>query len=482
MTNGTAGEIAEGVKAQSSVIDRPDPPSSRAPVPTYDYASQIFMLFGQGDSDFPGFLTRGKGREIALRNFITQEPIFCSALGIICYRNAGFSWKIDGPPRTAARVQEIFDTANEGEGWHDLVIKTSIDLYSQDDGAFWEIVRREDKPNSPVVTINHLDSQRCFHTGAPEAPVIYVDRMGTPHLLKKHNVITFSEMPVPIEGFYGRQYSALTRLLRGVQTMRNIGIYNFEKTAGRNYKAIHLVKGITSQQITDAIVQAKAQADAAGTMRFMNPVVAGSIDPTADVGHDTIEMVGMPEGWKEEEAHKIYINLISMAFASDYQEFAPLPGGGLGTGNQSEILHLKNRGKGPGLFMKLISHAINFRILPENLEFFWSEQDLEAEKSDAEVRAIRAQTRATRIQSGEIIPAVARQIANDEGDMGQEFIAMMGEEDLTENVSVLDDTQATAQSQDLGKPIVVPRPDPDRTAARQPNPTAARPRQPQRNP
>jgi hypothetical protein len=461
-----------------SVIERPDPPSSRSPVPS-NAASQLYWFVNNYADDVTPWGVNVKARDKQLRNFIMQENIFASALGIICNRNAGFSWKLDGPLRTTGLLQTVFDTANMGEGWHSLIIKTSVDFYTQDNGAFWEIVRLENNSQGTIIGINHLDSAQCYHTGNPEFPVIYMDKMGKAHLLPWFSVVVLSELPTPIETLYGQQYSALSRLLRSAQTHKNMAIFDNEKTAGRNTKAIHLVKGVTTQQITDAMSQVRSEADASGLMRFMNPVVVGTMDPTADVGHDTINLVAKPDDFDAETAFKHYINLISMAFASDYQEFAPLPGGGLGTGNQSEILHLKNRGKGPGIFMKCISHAVNFRVLPKNIHFFFDEQDLEAEKSDAEVRAIRAQTRATRIQSGEITPQIARQIANDEGDLFEEYLTALDEEDLVQDTLLADDVKPDQLEREI-TPNVVRRPDPDRTTARQPNPTASRPREPQR--
>lgn len=476
--NGAGEKALKDVEARS-VIDRPDAPNSRSPVPGYDAGSIIWFVGSYAD-EMIQWGQNVKQRDKQLRNFILQENLFATALGIICNRNAGFSWKLDGPARTANILQDVFDLANFGEGWHDLIVKTSIDLYTQDNGAFWEIVR---DARGALIGINHLDSANCYHTGNPEFPVIYVDRMGKAHLLARNEVITLAEMPAPIERLYGQQYCALSRMLRSVQTRKNIAIFDNEKTGGRNTKAIHLVQGATTQQIRDAMNQVRAEADAAGLLRYMNPVIVGSIDPTASVGHDTIELVSRPDNYDEEKAFIQYMNLIAMAFASDYQEFAPLPGGTLGTGNQSEILHLKNRGKGPGYFMKIITHALNMRVLPQNVHFFFDEQDLEAEKSDAEVRAIRAQTRATRIQSLEITPEIARQIANDEGDLHWEYLQALGEQDLVNDTPLLADDVPPEILQREIAPNVVRRADADRRTARQPNPTASRPRQPQlRNP
>lgn len=152
--------------------------------------------------------------------------------------------------------------------------------------------------------------------------------------------------------------------------------------------------------------------------------------------------------------------MLAMAFLTDYQEFSPLPGGNLGTSTQSEILHLKNRGKGAGLFRKLITRAINYEIFPRNVEFGFSDPDYEAETAEAEVKKIRAQTRQIRITSTEITPEVARQLANDEGDLRQEYMALMGEVDSTDNLQVDDsspaETQIDEQVQVSNRPVTKP--------------------------
>lgn len=473
--NGNGTKALDPEAIARSVIEQPPRPSASNPVPSYDVTSQVFWLLGQYADDITSWGKGYKQRDAQLRAFITQENIFASALGIICSRNSGFSWTLDGPFKTVARVQEILE-----ENWHDRMVKTSIDLYTQDNGAFWEIVREErGNPASPVIAINHLDAARCWHTGNRFAPVIYMDRDANYHLLEWYEVIEFAEMPAAVEGLYGLQYCALTRLLRKAQTTRNMDIFDYEKTGGRNTRAIHMVKGITSQQLTDAINEAKAAADGQGLMRYMNPVVVGTLDPKADVGHDTIELTSMPSDYKPDEWFKQYINLIAMAFESDYQEFAPLPGGGLGTGAQSEMLHLKSRGKGPGTFMRLITNAINFRVLPAGgrVRFLFNEQDLEAEKSDAEVRNIRAQTRAIRIQSMEITPQVARQIAQDEGDLREEYLKMMAEDNLTPDTMVDDNSPADTQNRPVSTQQVINPPQQTQISSTQkPTPNAIRPK------
>lgn len=423
---------------EHSVIDRPKAPSGTSPAPSYGFDSTLFYFIATAlDEIEPWGTPRFKLRDRQLRNYVTQEPIFASALGIICSRNAGFRWKLDGPRRTVSALQYKLETVEVGRGWQSLITKTVIDLSTQDTGSFWEIIRQErGNPESPFETINHLDAARCWHTGDPEEPVIYLDRRGKYHKLRWYEVIQFSEMASPVETFWGLQYSALTRMLTKWRVRHNMDIYDDEKSSGRNPLSINLLKGITTQQLDDAINRAQAMADNRGMRRHMTPINVGALDPTSDVGHDTIDLKGVPEGFEREQDFKEYINLIAMAFESDYQEFAPLPGGGLGTGAQSEMLHLKSRGKGPATFMKLITYAINFLLMPQNVRFFFDEEDLEAERGKAQVQAIRAQTRAVRIASGEITTEVARQIAQDVGDLDYDYLQLMWEQDVTADVVI----------------------------------------------
>lgn len=456
--DGVRAAVDERVINNSVIEGMPRPTPGSGPVPSFD--SSIFWFVGQfADSMLPWNGRTIKLRDQQLRNFILEEPIFASALGIICSRNSGFSWKLDGPERIVSRYQDILDNADQGEGWHSLMVKTTIDLSTQDNGAFWEIQRLDNSDErSPVTAINHLDAARCWHTGNKYAPVIYLDRLGRHHLLYWWQVVKFNEMPSTVEGFFGIQYCSLSRMLKGVQIRKNDLTLDYENSAGMNARKIHLVKGITSQQLTDAIARSRAQSTSQGLTRFMNPVVVGQIDPTADVGSETIDLASKSyESAQMDQEFGQYINLIAMAFETDYQEFAPLPGAKLGTGSQSEMLHLKSRGKGPGTYMKLITHALNFLVLPRNLRFYFDEQDLEAQKTVAEVAAIRAQTRATQINSGEITTETARQMAADDGDLKYEYIALMGEEDITPNVAVNDDSPSAVQAKNLsgikpGKP------------------------------
>ncbi len=107
-----------------------------------------------------------KIRDMQLRQFWLLEPTLASALYTIAIRDASFSWTVKGDaPLTVKATQDLLHNANLGKGWLDFAQKWRLDFLTQDNGAFFEVIRQSDRPDSPVMGINHLDSGRCRRTG-----------------------------------------------------------------------------------------------------------------------------------------------------------------------------------------------------------------------------------------------------------------------------------------------------------------------------
>jgi hypothetical protein len=86
--------------------------------------------------------------------------------------------------------------------------------------------------------------------------------------------------------------------------------------------------------------------------------------------------------------------------------------------------------------MGLMARALNTYALPRNVEFVYEEQDLEAEKEEADIRKVRVETRKLMVESGEITPEEARQMAVDAGDIPEDIFEASGSVDITEDVEV----------------------------------------------
>jgi hypothetical protein len=427
-------------------------------------------------------------RDAYLRTFWQSEPFLASAIYSLCARNAGFRWDAVGPPQPVEHVKQVLQTAEFGEGWQELMLKVSMDLYTQDPGGFMEIIRParaeiegkvypamarrnslsrdvewhavmdvfgttkqvqpEQVSQSPTdwpIGICHLDAARCIRTGDPDTPVIYKDIYGGQHEMTAWQVISISDMPSPIEEMHGVGFCLVSRLLRHAQTIRDYAIYRSEKISGRFARAVHITN-VDAKLITDAINEANAYSDERGLVRYSQPIITNTLNPDGRPYNVTIPLAELPENWSEDEAMRWYIALVAIAAGEHYSFFAPMPGRRLGSAREVEVQERQARGKSSRLFMEAITAKLqNSGLFPPGVVFTFKEKDEEEKAAKEEGAFKRAQTRRERIDSGEITPQVARQIASDDGDLKSEYLELMGEHDITPGEEVAGDDAAVAR-------------------------------------
>lgn len=370
-------------------------------------------------------------RDKELREFWITENTLAGAIFAVSSRNAAYSWELKGEAaKTKSAVEWMLHNALAGQtrGWNQFMLKFSVDLYTQDNGAFIETIRSEPDPRAPVIGIGHLDAGRCTRTGNPFYPVLYTDRKGKLHKMPWWSIIPFSELPSPDETMNDVGICAVTRVLRAAQVLKNLATYKNEKVSGRFYKAIHFVGGVSKGDIRDIMDRGQEDADNSGLIRYIMPQIVASLDPEKPVSVATIDLAGLPDNFDLDVELKWYITQLALGFGEDYQTFAPLPGGNLGTSTQSEVLHRKSRGKGPALFIQTIENAFKwYGIVPRNVEFKFVVADPAADKEAAEVSLTYARARQLMIQDGELPPAQARKLAVQQRSIPPEIMAEIPE-------------------------------------------------------
>ena len=403
--------------------------------PAHGSGESVILRLASAADGFPSWGQNWVRRDAALRAFLPTEPILEGAFFSTVARYAALGWRLQGPQRMVGMTRGLLHAAEFGQGWLPLILKTTQDIYGTDNGGFIEVVR--ETPNEPPQGLNHLDSGRCYRTGRDEEPVHYIDIKGEEHALKWFQVIPLCEFPSPIETANGAGVCAVSRVLKAAQLMRDIYTYKKQKISGRNIPAIHLVGGVSAKAVKDAMVEHETVQDNLGNTVYSEPVVIAGYSPEASVSKATIEIASLPDGFDEEVAMRMYLIIIANAFGIDFQDLAPLPGGNLGSGHQSQILDRKSKVKGPALFMQMMEHAMNFHgVLPLTVTFAYGEQDTVADSELASLAKIRAEERKIRIDSLEITPQIAAQRALDVGDLTPEEFAFMGFTDLTGGVTL----------------------------------------------
>lgn len=373
-------------------------------------------------------------RDAALRNFLPTEPILETAYYSTIARYAALSWHVEGPERMARMSWDFLHNAHFGQGWLSYALRLTQDLYSTDNGAFIEIAK--ERENDPPGGINHLDSSRCMRTDNDDEPVIYRDLAGQDHRLKWFQVVPLAEFPSPMESARGAQVCAISRVLRAAQVMRDINTYKHQKISGRNVPSIWLVGGVTANAVKTAMAKHFEEQEAKGNNVYTEGAIIPGYSPDAAVSAVEIKLASLPDGFDEEVAMRMYLIIVANAFGLDYQDLAPMPGGNLGSGHQSQILDRKSKEKGPRLYMQLIARAHNANgILPRTVTYGYGEQDVVQDTEMAKLALVRAQERKIRVaDTMEMTPEIAAQRALDAGDLTPEEFAAMGYTDLTGGV------------------------------------------------
>ena len=424
-------------------------------------------------------------RDQYLDKFWPQEPFLSGAIFSVASRNASFRWEVTGPHRQATWAQQLLSQSDFGRGWQSLMMKLTVDILCQDNGAFLEIIRPSraklfssgsvydavraphpetgsptwfpynrhsgkflrhlqhgkdfsitDSPLDLPVGLAHLDSQKCTRTDDPSRPIFYVDDHGRRHLLSSHQVAPLAEMPSPRKKYRGYQHCAVTRALRLAQIIRDMLIYKHEKISGRFARAIHLTN-IDADAIQDAVNQAEQAADNKGLIRYSQPIVAATLDPNARPGIETIELASLPDGFNEESSLRWYVAGLALDLGVDYGFLAPLPGNRLGTGTQAETAERQAKGKSSRLFINLMEHTINWSgILPTCTTFRFNTPDPYEESERDRALGRRARSLSILIKAGVITPEVAAQIAADTGDLDPQYLSQMQLADLTPIVTL----------------------------------------------
>ena len=414
----------------------------------------LTLWLAHAADEIPAWGTQPKERDIKLREFYKLEPMLAGAIFGTVSRYSTFEWKLVGPERQCNAVHRMLHNCEHGRGFLQFLVPVVKDYLTQDNMAWIEIVREDDSPISPVVQLNHLDAGRCWPTGRWEEPCIYQDLTGGLHTLKYYQVARLGEYPSPDERMRGYQECAVSRILMYAQKQRDITTYEREKFGGRNPATVHFVGGITKNRVDDTLKILQNQADNMGQLHYMLPPIITAVDQNAHISHEQVDLKGVPEGYDKAQDWKEYIVVLALGIGIDPQDIAPLPGGNLGSAQQSKVLEGKGQGKGPKLFMTNMMHMMNMHgILPKTVTYEYQDQDPAANEQATMMKWRRFQMyrlmAGTQTQEAILSPELIRQLMRDNGDLKQEYLDSLHEPDLTPLAEVMADDKTKSLWQRL---------------------------------
>lgn len=430
-------------------------------------ARQTYMWFGSFllptplislPPDPPLYYSRAG--DSVLLSTVASEDKWANAIAIAATKCASLEYDIEGDvPLRRNRTHEILTAVDGMQGWGQFIAKQMQDFLCTNNGEFVEVVRASKAVGSRVVGLLHLDSTRCYRTGDPEIPVIYMDRLGRLHELRAHQVIAIADMPTPRLTFNGVGFCAAQRVYRTIYRMAAIEQYVAEKVTGRRPLKVTLINGLTQKQLEQIFTSADQDASAKGLTSYMGAAVS-AVPTDEDISSVEIELSGLPDGFDLEKerlnANLTYANTIGL----DIQDLQPgAIGGALGSSTQSQVLNDKAKGKGLSYWRKAFTEQLNLKVLPDATVFMFIEKDYRDEMAKADAAIARQSVRSQMISDGLISPDQARQMAVDDGDLPRAFI----NEDTTPAGSIASDEKPTdnAQGADVETPATQDQPQPD---------------------
>jgi len=322
-----------------------------------------------------------------------ENSMFRDAIAGLTKRLQSLPYEIKAPDKYGDQWDNFIRYTNF-KNWAAFLSKLITSYSIFDTGAFIEIIAPGDPMTAPTgaaTGIAILDTRRCYLTGDPMYPVVYVSADGNQHLMHRSRVIQFVDMEDENEDLPGWGDSALSRCITPI--FREILMAQYERASLDDMPApgFVLAKNLTEKQFNKQIAAMKEKRendqDMLGRLVFF-------------FGADTSQMADLEfvqfqrefTGFDPDKLASMNAKYMAAGVGVDIQDFWELSGAGIGTATQSQVLAEKSKGRALGRLIKGIERTIN-DVFPDDVEFAFKYRN---EEEDLE-RAQTAQAWATTI-------------------------------------------------------------------------------------
>jgi hypothetical protein len=397
-------------------------------------------------------------RDRFLWETMIRSDVLSSAVNITSARLFSVPFQIVPRDNTNRREREVafWSTALLQHSWSTETFRFIVDWQTQDNGAFMEILGGG-TPAGPIeptlvpgtntylygLGLRHLDSQMATRTGDPTYPVRYKakDERGRMKEYKLHTsrVLFTSQMESPRWDMYGVGFCATSRALSYILHMMDISVLKEEWLGSRPVSEILLGKGITAEDMEEAFNLAETRATSENMSRFAKVVYLGT-NPNAEivksVGLERIQLKRLPDGYDEEKAMTVAINIVAMAFGFDARTLWPATVRGA-TRADAEVQHLKTMKMTPGIWEETVKRLLIEKYCPASCDVIADQKDDEQDAIVAENQQLRAQIRQLMLSSNQIDLRVAYEMMLDKGDLSKtQYEYLVGKLDENGNLPV----------------------------------------------
>jgi hypothetical protein len=307
-----------------------------------------------------------------------EEPILSGAVYSMEAKMSSMTWRVEGGKIGASKSAHMFARARHlsGNDWTGFCASEAIDFYTQDNGV-WIDVTRQSEPYGQMIDIATIDTRNCLLTGNANAPMFYSSSVLSQELwYKPWQYIHFASMPLPNERTLGLGYCAVSRAARAAKLLMALHDYDAEKLSNLPPEGVAAVTGLTDREFRQAIRIWLEERKKNNSLTFPQVLWLIGNNPNAKVTIDIQSFSSIPESFTRQTVIQQYVNTLALCFGVDTREFWAISSGALGTASETEVQHLKARGKGGGEFIALMERHLNAE-LPPGVTFAFDTQDIE---------------------------------------------------------------------------------------------------------
>jgi hypothetical protein len=380
-----------------------------------------------GNSILPAWWSTARDRE--LRSFYRGSNHLSGAIYAIVARLITIPFEIQPiDPSIAAHARKaeiiqdsLLNMTDFGRGWNFGYAKWVLDLLTQDNGAFMEVIG-DGPPDGPIrgmpYGVAHLDAARVTRTASREFPVVYTDRHGKHYKMHYTRVIDCSSMPSAELEMNGVGYCATSRCSDTAQHLVDIGTYEMEKLGSRPVRGLLVGSKISASDMAASFAKADVTMTGKGQSRFSSLVFVGS--PANDINIDLLNLASLPDGYDKEADTRIGMAVISLALGVDFRELWPATITGA-TKADASIQHLKAKGKGIGELLEFTRRSFQQKVLPPYLRMVHDFTDDEQDSLRASILLTRSQSYEKLMNAQAVTERVSREMMLSDGtiDDGQ---------------------------------------------------------------
>lgn len=339
---------------------------------TQDFAQYIFTLWQQTSDDMPAWST--PGRIAKLRDFARAEPILSGALSSMTSKALSLDWQVIGGRNRARQYQTLLNEAEDGKGWQSLLGRWVQDYLNTDHGGFIELARQG--RNGPVGGLYHIDAECIGLTGNVSYPLVYTPKLTTGKLNKAGGVrftpfdyIRIVDMESPDESKFGLGFCAVSRAYKAAKVLLALYNYDEEKLSDMPLPGLVAITGMTMDELAQAFALYDAHRQSNQQAVFKGLLwLAAQTNPLQAIKAELVSFAGLPENFDREQTVSLYIYTLSLDFGVDAREFWPATQSGA-TKGEAEVQAQKAKGKGFGQMLSSMERALNWGVLPQDIEF-----------------------------------------------------------------------------------------------------------------